>query len=68
MHEIHMMNKMKSAMLNIMNPKVTELKPPIENQEFVIFDSFQMLLFKDGLFMYVGKYECMLVNVWQEIN
>ena len=31
-----MMNKTKSTTLRIMNPRVTELKPPIENQEFLI--------------------------------
>ena len=40
MHEIQMMNKIKSTILSIMNPRVTELKPPIENQKFVIVDRY----------------------------
>ena len=34
------MNKIKSTILSIMNPRVTELKPPIENQEFVIVERY----------------------------
>ena len=46
MHEIQMMIKMKSTILSIMNPRVTELKPPIENQEFFIVDRYLVSIYQ----------------------
>ena len=43
-----MMNKIKSTILSIMNPRVTELKPPIENQEFLIVDRYSVSIYLRG--------------------
>ena len=37
---------MKSTILSIMNPRVTELKPPIENQEFFIVDRYLVSIYQ----------------------